>query len=767
MNSMVSTQWYTVAQQFYLNGINLLPIGQDKRPLNLMKWEHWQTHRQAWGDLQTFEWGKATGVAAICGRVSGDLVCVDIDRATDNHTALALLSQLGLPFDYQWLVKTGSGKGYHLWLTCPDLDLGSVGRLDNPGVKGGHIEIRHNGHYAILPPSQHPSGDIYTFINGIPTQRPAPVTSDYLLAAYRAVTVEKPKPAPLPPREDKPAPSGDDRARTYINRAIDNQIGAVARAKPGERNSLLYQSALKLGGFIGQGGLTRSELENDLLRAALASGLSESEAQATIKSGLDRANQRTIPEKPDHAGNDHSGEVAPAPTGEPPLNLTDLGNARRLIKLYGGKILYCELWEQWLVWDSTRWKLDQTSEVKRMAKATVKQIPLEATNATGKRKRRILDWSLRSESAGKLEAMVRVAQSEREVIASPEDFDSDVWMLNCQNCVVDLRTGATLPHDPHARHTKQVKADYDPHAQAPTWAAFLRRIMDNNDNLITFLQRAIGYSLTGATREQVVFFLYGKGANGKSTFLNALRFLLADYSKNTPTGTLMRKKDSGSGASDDLARLLGVRFVTAIETDENQQLSESTIKSLTGEDDITARHLYSGFFDFKPQLKIWLACNHKPVITGVDNGIWRRIRLIPFMVTIPENERDDDLPKKLEAEAAGILRWAIEGCLLWQAEKLGMPEEISQAVSDYRTEMDSLATFIQDECVLLPSAVAAAGDLFQRYQKWAMAAGEKVLTQRAFGGKLSERGFTSRRGTAGKHIWQGIGLKSDPSDPND
>jgi putative DNA primase/helicase len=380
------------------------------------------------------------------------------------------------------------------------------------------------------------------------------------------------------------------------------------------------------------------------------------------------------------------------------------------------------------------------------------------TNNT-RTKKALKRHALRTESAARLMAMIRLASSERSIMVKPDAFDVDPMLLNTLNCVIDLRDGTPYEHDKARRLMKQIGTEYDPDAQCPAWKAYLEKIMDGNTNLILFLQKALGYSLTGLTNEQVVFFLHGSGSNGKSTFLETIRYILGDYSKNTPTSTIMRRGDS-SGVNNDVARLPGVRLVTAVETDEGQQLSEATIKSITGGDTIVARFLFGEFFEFKPTFKLWLACNHLPTITGTDNGIWRRIRRIPFTVKIREDEKDPQLPAKLQAEAPGILNWMINGCLLWQEDGLGIPDEIAEANKEYQSEMDTLAAFIQECCVTTSSNLKApATDLYKAYQQWSDSSGEKTLSQTAFGKKLAERGFAKGRNSFGRVIWEGIGVR--------
>jgi putative DNA primase/helicase len=278
-----------------------------------------------------------------------------------------------------------------------------------------------------------------------------------------------------------------------------------------------------------------------------------------------------------------------------------------------------------------------------------------------------------------------------------------------------------------------------------------------------FVQRAVGYSLTGNTREQVIFIAHGTGRNGKSTFTTTLLSLLGEYGQQTPTETLMVKR--GDSIPNDLARLKGTRLVAAMESDEGRRLSEALIKQLSGGDRIPARFMRAEWFEFQPTFKIWLATNHKPVIRGTDLAIWRRIRLVPFTVTISEQEEDKQLGEKLQAEFPGILRWAVEGCLAWQQHGLGMPEAVKNATAGYREEMDVLGAWVAECCVIEPNAKAGAKELYASYTAWCEAGGERALSQRAFGLQLGERGFERYRGTGKKHMWRGIGLKSDPYDP--
>jgi len=446
---------------------------------------------------------------------------------------------------------------------------------------------------------------------------------------------------------------------------------------------------------------------------------------------------------------------------------SDQGNAMRLVHRHGQDLLYCHPWKKWLVWDGRRWQRDNTAEVVRRAKETVRSIYAEAEEVADENERKALrKHAIRSENEPHIRRMIKLADSEPGIPVLPNELDADRWLLTCLNGTLDLRTGELGEHQREDRITKLAPVEYDPKAPAPTWDAFLQRIMDGNEDLIAFLQRAVGYSLTGDVSERVLFLLYGRGANGKTTFLETVRALLGDYAQRTPMETLLAKR--GGSIPNDVARLRGARFVSASESEEGKRLNEPLIKELTGGDTISARFLYGEYFEFKPQCKMWLATNHKPVVRGTDKAIWDRIQLIPFAVTIPEAEQDKHFGEKLKAELAGILAWAVKGCLDWQENGLGVPGEVKRATEGYREEMDTVGNFIKDCCVVSPTAVVGSKEFNETYCKWCEENGERPLSQKKVGTQLRERGFTKDRNSkTGRIEWYGLGLLSEPSEPSE
>jgi putative DNA primase/helicase len=361
-----------------------------------------------------------------------------------------------------------------------------------------------------------------------------------------------------------------------------------------------------------------------------------------------------------------------------------------------------------------------------------------------------------------LNALLALAQSEAEISIAAEQLDADNWRLTCRNGLLDLRTGTLAAHDRAALCTKRVEADYRAQATCPTWLAFLDTIFAGDGELIAYLQRAVGYSLTGDTSEQCLFVLHGTGANGKSTFIETLTAILAEYGATTPTETLMVKH--GDSIPSDVARLVGARFVAASESGDGRRLDEELVKRITGGDRMTARFMHRDWFQFTPVLKLWLAVNHEPTIRGTDHGIWRRIHLVPFAVTIPDERQDKGLKAKLLSERAGILAWAAQGCLTWQREGLRPPAKVVAATKAYRARMDNIGQFIGQMTVKTPTATTSARRLYGAYEAWCQESSEVLANQTRFGRYLGDHGFNKQRTMRGVE-WIGIGLLAPVEEP--
>ncbi|MDQ3167363.1 MAG: phage/plasmid primase, P4 family [Chloroflexota bacterium] len=439
-------------------------------------------------------------------------------------------------------------------------------------------------------------------------------------------------------------------------------------------------------------------------------------------------------------------------------NPTDLGNAQRLIQRHGADLRYSYKLGKWLVWTDGVWKVDEGGLIEHRAKDTVKSIYAEAADQEFREDRKKLaSHALRSEADGKIKAMISLARSEPNVSVTIDDLDTDGSLLNVQNGIVDLRTGTLMPHDRAKLMTKMAPVAYDPSALCPYWDAFLTYIMDDNADLLRFLQKALGYSLTGNASERVIFLLHGGGRNGKSTLIETVNAVMGNYATRSPSEMLMAKRGD-PGVPNDIARLPGIRFTFASETGENGRLDEARIKDITSGDTLSARFMKQDFFEFKPQFKIWLATNHKPVITGGDDAIWDRIRLIPFTVRIPDDHVDLDLQDTLITESAGILRWLVEGAVAWFHDRLPVVSAVTTATSGYRSDMDTLGAFLSDFTVIDALGEISSADLYTDYKGWCDESGEYTMSQKKLAMRLEERGFHRKRVTR-KRVWTWFGLR--------
>ena len=348
-----------------------------------------------------------------------------------------------------------------------------------------------------------------------------------------------------------------------------------------------------------------------------------------------------------------------------------------------------------------------------------------------------------SEYENGIKAMIKLAKSEEGIPIVSSNLDNGAYLLNCNNVTLDLKTGNSREHRREDFITKLVQVNYNAQKDCPLWKQFLLDITGNNQELIDYLQTIVGYSLTGDTKEQCLFILYGTGANGKSTFIETIRKLLSDYTCTIDFESLIVKK--GSSIPNDIAKLKGKRLILAGECEEEETFSEKIIKILTGQDTITARYLYGEFFDFKPTGKIFLATNYKPAISGIDFAIWRRIKLIPFNVTFPEDKQDRNLITKLEGELEGILAWAVEGCLKWQKDGIVDPQIIKDSIAEYKTETDIVGKFINDCCIVDPQKPSFKTTLYEGYRDYCNRNGYSFLNRRVFSNRLEAKGYVEVR----------------------
>lgn len=435
--------------------------------------------------------------------------------------------------------------------------------------------------------------------------------------------------------------------------------------------------------------------------------------------------------------------------------LDDIGNAQRLCDLHGDRFVYCE-GRGWMGWTGKRWTFDVGEvEIIKAAKDTVRSMYEEARAASKPDRETLLRNAARSGKKPGVMAMIELARP--SLSRRMEEFDQDPWLLNVHNGILDLRTGTLRKHSPDDLLTKIVPFEYSPETTAPLWEAFLDRIFGQDRELIDYMQEVAGYALTGLTSEQCVFLAFGNGANGKSVFTETMKRVFGDYAATAEMKSFQATERSGGSIRNDLASLAGSRLVLASEPEAGARFSESLIKQLTGGESIKVRFLFKEYFELKPTFTIFCSTNYLPKIKGKDEGIWRRLRVIPFEIFIPEAERDLHLVEKLEHEGSGILRWCVEGCRRWHERgHLVAPETVRNASLAYRSTQDVITDFLVKKCAAHPLAVVSKEELYHAYYEFCEAAGVPAETKAALGKILTGRGYDSRRGTKGVRLWVGL-----------
>lgn len=440
----------------------------------------------------------------------------------------------------------------------------------------------------------------------------------------------------------------------------------------------------------------------------------------------------------------------------------DMGNAERFVDLFGENVRYCYTEKKWYFYNSMRWSVDNLGVILRMADKCVEamkaeaKLYLQADEESGGDMAKAFEKHMKSSRSNKSKKAM-LNEIEHHLPILPIQMDRYKMALNTPSGIINLKNGDVKAHNPEYYFTKITSVDCAEAADCPRWLAFLDDIFAGDKDLIRYIQKAVGYSLTGSTAEQCAFFLYGTGRNGKSTFIDVIRDVFGDYAANIQPETIMVKSSQSNAINSDIARLKGARLVTSVEPNEGVRLNEGLLKQLTGDDTVTARKLYSEEFEFKPEFKLWMATNHKPIIRGTDTGIWRRIHMIPFDVQIPEDKVDKNLTHKLKAEMTGIFKWCIDGCLMWQREGLQMPAAVLKSVREYRREMDVISAFIEDKCTL--EGTVQASTLYAAYVSWADSNNEYCMSNTKFSTEIAKR-FEKIKGR-NYNYFTGISIRSE------
>ncbi|WP_233831742.1 phage/plasmid primase, P4 family [Paraburkholderia sp. ZP32-5] len=648
-----------------------------------------------------------SNIAYATGTPSGRLIVLDMDVKNKNSGAKSLvaLEKKHGPFPETLTALTQSGGAHYLY-THPE----GMKIQCKVGFRDG-IDIRADGGYCVAPPSTI-DGNKYEWVDPTVPIAPAP---EWLL--------------------EELAKQGTTRRKRKSRKSEIVSLGGRNHAV------MLYAFSML------NNGLDYDRLEDQLLdynNTCCNPPLPESEV-SQIAANVIKSHQENI-------GNS--------------LHTTDLGNAQRMYELFGSKLRYVSETKQWLEkQESGVWKRVDELYVLFLARRILSLIYEEMYSLNPGSRQDMFEHAQYTESNTGLKNAVDLFRSEPGVALSANSLDQGEWTLPVRNGLIDLRTNEFTPMRPNLHITYTAGVDYDPNAICPNWERFLLRIMNGNVALVEYVRRAVGYTLTCQTSEHVLFFLFGSGANGKSTFLNVLRTLFGDLGAQANGDMLLEKNGafgmSQNAASSEVARLMGKRLVAMSEVEDGRHFSEKTVKWYTGGEIITARMLYQNAFEFKPRFKLWLAGNYKPTVKGSDHGIWRRMKLIPFTVTIPPEERDPDLERKLCEELPGILNWALLGCQHWRENgyKLNEPEIITNEVAEYRGEMDIVSSWLSEFTRDDPDGEIHFGNTYKFFKAWSEAQYNFAYSGKRFGMILKEKGY--KPASKPHRVYKGLTLLVD------
>lgn len=737
-------------------GLSCFPIRRDGTKAPTVEWTPFRSRLPTEAEAQ--DWA-GLGIAIPGGPINGGLEILDFET---DAAWREWLERCPLPPGLPVVVTPGGGR--HVYYRCAVAD-GNL-KLARNEAKETLIETRGDGGYVLAPGSPadcHPTGREYVIevgsLSSIGT-----VTAEQredMHAAARSL-------CRVPPEEYAPAkpatPSNGDRPGDDFDRETSwpdvlephgwtvshRKAGVVYWKRPGKDGRGWSATTGHCGDRLYVFSSNAAPFDSERVYGKFAAfallnhdGDFKQAARDLRRCGF--GGQAADPNTP----------ADDAPKAYMP---TDYGNAERLVDAFGYKMHYVPQWSAWLLWDGKRWKQDATGRIERFAKKTLREMRRQAV--ASENEAALKHWLDSEKKRQRMLAMIANAASEPGIPAEPGELDRHPWLLNAQNCTVDLRTGAALEFAREHLMTKIAGCNYSPDAACPTWTAFLDTIFGGDLELISFVHRAIGYSLTGDVSEHVLFVCYGTGGNGKSVLLNTILGMLGDYGRKAAPDLLMHKESDRHPT--EVADLFGSRFVASIEIEAGRRLAEALVKDLTGGDRRKARRMREDFWEYEPTDKMWLAVNHRPDVRGSDMGIWRRLLLVPFTVQITAEQRDKHLAEKLREEWPGILAWAVRGCREWAAFGLCPPAAVLSATDEFRAEMDWCRRFLSDRCKSRADSRGAetpCNEIYAKCCEWREQEGMGKISRNYFGRKMTELGYRKRDINSVDH-YQNIELRS-------
>jgi putative DNA primase/helicase len=674
-----------------------------------------------------------------CGEVSEWFCVADLDVAESRALA---------PYFLPDTLKGGKedeGVASHWGYISEGAGYKKIAGIDDPEIIALKASNNGKGHYVVVEPSEHPSKSAYRWEGGFDFSKITRISSEDLEARV-------------------------------------GRLGAATLIAQNMPESGKHFYAQHLIGFMLKNGEQTDDVLSILRPAWKVCNALSPEADRDLETLVENTSEKLQNNEPVSGGGKLGELVTDLPKrisqalgwssadmadGQTRFDLTDPGNADRFIAQHGKEARFVKEWNAWIVWNGKRWTAKEDHKIMQWAVDTARSIHAEAScEIDQERQKRIASHAMKSQKRANLDSMIAIAR--RYLTVTSDDLDTDPMLLNVNNGTIDLRTGSLRDHNPEDLITKLAPVDFDPAARAPRFQRFLKQTLVE-DELIAFMRRFMGYSLTGLTEERVLAVLYGIGKNGKSTLIELFQDLMGDYSDVAHPNTIMFTRHGDNNTMYQLAELDGVRFLSMSETKRGVELEEATVKQITGSDTISARAPAGRPFTYRPAFKIWMSTNHKPEIPDGSEAIWDRMRLIPFTQRFDGKDADPKLSQKLREELPGILAWAVLGCVEWGQEGLGTSAAVEKATAEYRAETDVIDRFFGDVCEFGPDLSVTRKGLFEAWENWCAQEGEDPGKQTGFTRVMGERGVVKnfKEGKShGTRVWRGIGLQeSDPETP--
>jgi putative DNA primase/helicase len=734
----VSTDYTNYAEAIYQAGFNVLPMKPNSKIPDLATWGEFSTRRQTEQEVRAFSWSR--NLAIVNG--INNIRTIDIDGCDSADVLFNVLQLLGLDFEYQWIVQSpGKGGGFHIYLLCPDaLTLTSNAVLVGdplPDQAFKQVELRWSKCYTMFPPSIHPeTNTAYHWLFDVPTTPIAVVPVSVVESAFRSIAVPAQKTKEeIHDQEPKKVIKFD----AWALKAQEQELNKVRSAPEGGRNAQLNRSAFALGQIVGSGLLNFEEAQEELTRAALAAGLNEKEIKATIKSGLEAGTKKPRMPKQVYKDNEPAFNLAPVhkiiDDKIASFTADDQGNAEAVFYLYGPYLTFNGEYG-WMIWNGTHY----VPSIQRVNTLIVEVLRLRLRSAAHLERTDLAKVS--KPMAGTVSATR--AMLENLALVKIEEFDNEPDLINTLSGIVNLKTKKVIPHDPSYRFTWCAPVRYNPDANGDLWLDFISKTVESVD-MIGYLQEALGYSITGHTSEECLFYIYGPPRSGKGTLSETILAIFPrPIAQEVDFNTFTQKRE-GDNQNFDLAPMKAARLVFASESNKYQSLNPAKVKALTGGNLVSCAFKHRDMFSYRPQYAVWLSSNHEVNADADDDALWGRVKVVSFPNSRLGKE-DKSLKRRMQSNEnlEAVLAWLVEGAYRWyQLEEKGLqtPEEVKMLTQKQRADQDSIGLWLDECCQLKPNEWTENNKLRTSYENWCTANGYEPKKANSFGRSLAAHGL--------------------------